>query len=87
MFSTGSFALWAKTPEEGAQTELQCLLAPLTELEPGGYHNNCEPWARSRHAFNRDLAQKLWDASEAQLLSPASQLEPLEAQPQQSKQQ
>ena len=51
-----------KTPEQGAQTSLHCVLEATRE-QNGLYFSNCQPREPNDHARNRVLAQTLWERS------------------------
>eukprot|EP00727_Mastigamoeba_balamuthi_P012916 m51a1_g8247 hypothetical protein (326) ;mRNA; r:129194-130412 len=65
--------LFMKTPEQGAQTQLFCALAPLDKLVPGGYHSGCAPKKPSANALDDATACRLWDESEMQIANSVSQ--------------
>lgn len=50
-----------KTPEEGAQSTLHCLLTPLSELDPGKYYVDCRKSHVYRsEAYDADVCERLW---------------------------
>lgn len=55
--------LW-RTPEQGAQTQIYCAVAPELANESGKFYSSCkctsESWDRQRD----DYAERLWDISE-----------------------
>ena len=53
-----------KTPYEGAQTTLYCVLEDKIEGQSGLYYADCDVKAPSRHAQDMDAAKKLWEISE-----------------------
>ena len=58
---------FSKTPEEGAQTQLHCALAPSAELVPGAYYSDCAVSKTLKWALDEELARKLWEVSEVQI--------------------
>ncbi|EFC48596.1 predicted protein [Naegleria gruberi] len=52
-----------KTPYEGAQTSLYVALAPISELENGGYYSECSIDEASQFADRIELQDTLWDTS------------------------
>ncbi|EFC44078.1 predicted protein [Naegleria gruberi] len=52
-----------KTPYEGAQTSLQVALAPLSQLENGGYYMECQLDEASPFADDVKLQDTLWETS------------------------
>lgn len=54
-----------KTPFHGAQTTLYCTLEDKIEGESGYYYSDCaRAPTLTRHAEDKEAAQKLWDMSE-----------------------
>eukprot|EP00727_Mastigamoeba_balamuthi_P014617 m51a1_g9781 hypothetical protein (336) ;mRNA; f:1684485-1685962 len=55
---------FSKLPEEGAQTQLYCALAPEGELVPGGYYSDCRAKETAAVCGDEELARRLWEVSE-----------------------
>jgi NAD(P)-dependent dehydrogenase (short-subunit alcohol dehydrogenase family) len=53
--------LFAKTPEQGAQTIIYCAVAPV---EPGAYYADCAKAKESEQSKNQENIDKLWAISE-----------------------
>jgi len=56
-------ALFLKTPEEGAQTQLHCATAP--GLEGGLYYDECAPTEVNPESNDTATAQRLWEETTA----------------------
>lgn len=61
--------LFMITVEEGALTTLHC--ATTNDLVHGGYYDKCKPVATSRQGADRELAKRLWAATEEWVATPA----------------
>ena len=53
-----------KTPFEGAQTSLYCVLEDKIEGQSGLYYSDCDVKAPTRHGQDMEAAKKLWEISE-----------------------
>lgn len=50
-----------KKPDDGASTQVYCSVAPVSELENGGYYADCHLEPSSKASNNADDAKKLFD--------------------------
>lgn len=66
-FGAPFFLILQKTIVQGAQTSLTCCLAPLDELVPGGYYDDCHIQVPSKLARDEAVAGKVWETSVQQL--------------------
>lgn len=66
-FGAPFFLILQKTVVQGAQTSLTCCLAPLDELVPGGYYDDCHIQVPSELARNETISAKVWETSVEQL--------------------
>ncbi|CAB1340927.1 unnamed protein product [Coregonus sp. 'balchen'] len=57
------FNYFLKTPAEGAQTTLYCILTPDSELTSGGYYSECAQAVSARAGSDEGTALKLWAVS------------------------
>jgi NAD(P)-dependent dehydrogenase (short-subunit alcohol dehydrogenase family) len=55
--------VFARTPEQGAQTMLHLASSPDVAKITGGYFHDCKQLEPSAEAQNPDVAQRLWDVS------------------------
>ncbi|XP_039272891.2 retinol dehydrogenase 14-like [Styela clava] len=55
---------WWRTPEQGAQTQIYCAVAPELEGVTGKFFANCKQTGESNDAKRDDFAKRLWDISE-----------------------
>jgi retinol dehydrogenase-12 len=56
-------AFFLKTPDEGAQTQILCATQP--GLDGGHYYDGCQPVQPGPEASAPEVAQRLWDETEA----------------------
>jgi hypothetical protein len=54
--------LFGKTPEQGAQTIIQCVVDP--DLKPGAFYKDCVLAQESSFAKDQQSIDKLWKVSE-----------------------
>eukprot|EP01026_Neomeris_dumetosa_P029492 TRINITY_DN2390_c0_g1_i4.p2 TRINITY_DN2390_c0_g1~~TRINITY_DN2390_c0_g1_i4.p2 ORF type:complete len:318 (-),score=41.42 TRINITY_DN2390_c0_g1_i4:101-1054(-) len=57
------FGLFAKTPEQGAETSIYLASAPEVEGISSKYYVDCKPTITSPVSYDSQVAQKLWDTS------------------------
>jgi len=60
-----NFHVRMKTIPQGASTQVFAAISPKLEKSGGAYLDNCEISPCEKHASDMDLANKLWDLSEA----------------------
>ncbi|XP_052822983.1 retinol dehydrogenase 14-like [Octopus bimaculoides] len=56
--------LFFKTPAQGAQTTLYCILFEKLQNESGYYYSNCSQEDLNSNGLNEDGAKRLWEVSE-----------------------
>ncbi|XP_036358469.1 retinol dehydrogenase 14-like [Octopus sinensis] len=56
--------LFLKTPAQGAQTTLYCILSEKLQNESGYYYSNCSQEDLNSNGLNEDGAKRLWEVSE-----------------------
>jgi NAD(P)-dependent dehydrogenase (short-subunit alcohol dehydrogenase family) len=55
--------LFAKKPQDGAQTVLYCVVMPSVILTPGGHYVDCKEGQVKKIATDKTLARELWNVS------------------------
>ena len=56
--------VFGKTPVQGAQTTIYCVVQEGLEKHSGGYFANCKLASSSRASRNEEDAKRLWELSE-----------------------
>lgn len=51
------------SPEQGTQTTLYCCLDPQLANESGCYYANCQKKKLMKHAYDEEVAKRLWNVS------------------------
>jgi NAD(P)-dependent dehydrogenase (short-subunit alcohol dehydrogenase family) len=67
--------LFARSPEEGAQTSIYLASSPEVEGVTGEYFVDEEPARSAPISYDREAQQRLWEISEASLVKPADDRE------------
>jgi NAD(P)-dependent dehydrogenase (short-subunit alcohol dehydrogenase family) len=65
-------ALFALSPEEGAQTSIYLASSPEVEGVTGQYFYKCQPFRSSRATYDEAAARRLWEVSAAMTGLPAA---------------